>query len=276
MSETGKKKLLIAWIPGAILIGSIIGLLFESWIIGIIATIVLYAILISPSDDKPKKQADASTPTEVQYRPDGTGKRTLRDTEYFCKIAGARHHNNRKGGFLGYVHFDPTNPYDANAIAIKDSKGKLVGYIPRDEQRYYKAFTDRDYLLCIGYITTGYRGDLDGKVKVIDADRTISEIHVLKFTLWLINHYGLQYIPDELYNEFSATVRTEEQWINHIYNLLDELTEERKRADKARKKAEKEAATETEETPIGITDNDEEPTQEIIDIIRKPTDSLPN
>jgi hypothetical protein len=39
------------------------------------------------------------------------------------------------------VEYEPTNPFDANAIAVKHS-GRLIGYIPRTEQHLIRPFLD--------------------------------------------------------------------------------------------------------------------------------------
>lgn len=232
-SDNGRKNLLWGTIAATTIISIFIGVILQSWILGILALLVGVVAALWNSEDE-NGQQPKPTDEIVQYRPSGTGPRTLKESEFFCRIAGAQYRNNTKCGFIGYVQYDPTNPHDSNAIAIYRHDGKLMGYIPREEQRDYKAWTDRDNVFCIGYITRGYEG-FQGNVKVVDADRNLTEIHTVKFTLWLINRYGLSHIPDPLYEELSSKARTKEEWISLFETMLEELQEERARIDKERK-----------------------------------------
>lgn len=150
------------------------------------------------------------------YRPDGTGAQTLGETEYFCKIAGASHHDNEEGAFIGVVMSDPDNEYDKNAIAIYHNDGRLVGYIPRNEQKDFREWSTREPLPCVGFFCEGDYTDLYGKVKVIDADQRLTEIHIAKFVRWMVEKYGVKYIPNDFVVNSPDAPRTKAQWLYYL------------------------------------------------------------
>lgn len=168
-----------------------------------------------------------------RYRPDGEGGRTLGATEYFTDIAGVTHHNNSCGAFIGTALKQTWNEHDKNAIGIYKASGALVGYIPRVDLESYNEWTDRNELPCIGFIDKKFNGKLRGKVKVIDADRNLTELHLIKFAIWLIENYGRRYIPKQFFVSLSDYTRSEDKWLD----LLDEELEKRiiikKEVDKA-------------------------------------------
>ncbi|PWN05637.1 HIRAN domain-containing protein [Rhodohalobacter mucosus] len=55
---------------------------------------------------------------------------------YECSVAGVPHHSGkvRPGDYVELFH-DPGNEYDKNAIEVRNLKGKMVGYIPKDENK---------------------------------------------------------------------------------------------------------------------------------------------
>lgn len=154
-----------------------------------------------------------STPV---FRADGEGGRTLQETEYFCKIAGASHHDNKEGAFMGVVMSDPDNEYDKNAIAIYHNDGRLVGYIPRNEQKDFREWSTREPLPCVGFFCEGDYTDLYGKVKVIDADQRLTEIHIAKFVRWMVEKYGVKYIPNDFVIDSPDAPRTKAQWLDYL------------------------------------------------------------
>lgn len=150
------------------------------------------------------------------YRPDGTGAQTLGETEYFCKIAGASLHDNEEGAFIGVVMSDPDNEYDKNAIAIYHNDGRLVGYIPRNEQKDFREWSTREPLPCVGFFCKGDYTDLYGKVKVIDADQRLTEVHIAKFVRWMVEKYGVKYIPNDFVVNSPDAPRTKAQWLDYL------------------------------------------------------------
>lgn len=189
------------WLTGSIGVGLIVG----------IALIVLTIIGYFKQQDNSVKST-----TDSVYRPDGTGAQTLGETEYFCKIAGAHHRNKNEGAFIGVVTNDPDNEYDKNAIAIYRNDGKLMGYIPREEQRDFRKWSDRDPLPCIGYVRYGDYVDMYGSVKVIDADKRLTELHIMKFVKWLIENYGVDFIPNDFTVDSTTPPKTKEEWLDYL------------------------------------------------------------
>lgn len=205
-------------IKGALLLGAIGAGLFwwltDSIGVGIIVGIALIVLSII-GYFKQQDNSVKSTPDSV-YRPDGTGAQTLGETEYFCKIAGAHHRNKDEGAFIGVVTNDPDNEYDKNAIAIYRNDGKLMGYIPRDEQRDFRKWSNRDPLPCIGYVRYGDYVDMYGSVKVIDADKRLTELHIMKFVRWLVENYGVQFIPNDFTVNSATPPKTKEEWLDYL------------------------------------------------------------
>lgn len=189
------------WLTGSIEVGLIAG----------IALIVLTTIGYFKQQDNSVKST-----TDSVYRPDGTGAQTLGETEYFCKIAGAHHRNKDEGAFIGVVTNDPDNEYDKNAIAIYRNDGKLMGYIPREEQRDFRKWSDRDPLPCVGYVRYGDYVDMYGSVKVIDADQRLTELHIMKFVRWLIENYGVDFIPNDFTVDSATPPKTKEEWLEYL------------------------------------------------------------
>jgi hypothetical protein len=159
---------------------------------------------------------------------------TLRETEYFCSIAGVSHHNDEDniGGFIGYCMADPKNRHDKNAIGIYESGGRLVGYIPKDEQKNFKAWSKRDPLPCIGFIEE-FDDRLRGKVKVIDACPELTELHMFKFIRWLILNHGKGFIPSNIKVHKNVVLITKNQWLDFIEECIAENNEAVKALRKA-------------------------------------------
>jgi hypothetical protein len=205
-------------IKGALLLGAIgAGLIWGltgSIGVGLIVGITLIVLTII-GHFKQQNNTSKST-TDSVYRPDGTGAQTLGETEYFCKIAGAHHRNKDEGAFIGVVTNDPDNEYDKNAIAIYRNDGKLMGYIPREEQRDFRKWSDRDPLPCVGYVRYGDYVDMYGSVKVIDADKRLTELHIMKFVRWLIENYGVDFIPNDFTVDSATPPQTEEEWLDYL------------------------------------------------------------
>lgn len=230
--------LLLGWIIFAFGLG----IWLESFIVGIIAISIGIGHTIHFVMQKSIENSILERPNTMRYRPEGEGNRTLRDSEYFCDIAGVGYHATFEGSFVGFVCRQPDNPYDSKALAVCTNLGLIVGYIPRYEQEQYNEWTDRDGLPCIGYLTEGYNGKLRGKVKVVDADRNLTELHIIKFAIWLIENHGSKYIPPEFKEASGLSLRTEEEWLDYLDKELERRTEIRKEIDKKMKLIAKELA----------------------------------
>lgn len=198
----------------ALFLAFIIGAWIESTFVAIliIVTGLYWAMRVVFGTSSTK----TATISATVYRPDGTGAQTLGETEYFCKIAGVAHHNKSEGAFIGVVTNDPDNEYDKKAIAIYRNDGKLIGYIPRNEQRDFRKWSDRDPLPCVGYVRYGDYVDMYGSVKVIDADQRLTELHIMKFVRWLIENYGADFIPNDFTVDSATPPKTKEEWLDYL------------------------------------------------------------
>lgn len=137
------------------------------------------------------------------------------DDTYYTKIAGVQYRNGVQdiGGFLGYIHSEPDNPYDKNAIAIYRNDDKLLGYIPKDETKIYREWSNKENLPCIGFIKAGDETPLFGKVKVIDSDKDETELIIAKYVRWLISTFGIKFIPANFSVDASNKLQTKKDWI---------------------------------------------------------------
>lgn len=144
--------------------------------------------------------------------------------DYFCKIAGVQYRNDARdiGGFLGYVCSEPTNQHDKNAIAVYRNDGKLIGYIPKDEIKYFREWSAKDNLPCVGFIKDGDDVGLYGKVKVLDTDADETELEVVKFVKWLVSNFGVKFIPVGFNADTDETLRTKKDWLAFLNKYIDE------------------------------------------------------
>lgn len=216
-----------------------IGVWLESFFIGIVIAIcgLYYGLKTSTLDTLSPKR----TLPPIDYPEDGTGDRTLTGTEYICKIAGITHHASSSdiGGFVGVVCSDPTNPHDSKAVGIYSETGKLLGYIPKDELKEFREWTSRDPLPCIGYIRKGDSTDLYGKIKIIDGDRNITAIHMIKYAIWMIENFGAEYVPDRFFAGVHYKNMTTEEWLDYLDEELDNRKTLKKELDKQARKRNK-------------------------------------
>ncbi len=145
----------------------------------------------------------------------------ISDTTFCTSIAGVTYHNEAsdKGGFLGYVSSDPDNSYDPHAIAIYTREGRLVGYLPKDSTSSFRQWSQKEHLPCIGYIAKG--DNLFGRIKVVDADKETTKLEFAKEVAWLINRYGVKYVPDGFTINSPTPPRTANKWLDILYTYID-------------------------------------------------------
>lgn len=239
MENNGTKYKEAGYICGVLVIGLITYIISDSFLLAIfvavgIAACILYQANKQLSEDVEEIDHNVQTLDPINDATDYSRALTLRETEYFCSIAGVTHHNDEDniGGFIGYCMADPNNRYDKNAIGIYESGGRLVGYIPKDEQKNFRTWSKRDPLPCIGFIEE-FDGRMRGKVKVIDACPELTELHMFKFIKWLILNHGKGFIPSSMEIHKNVVLRTEDQWLDFIEECITESNEAIKALRKA-------------------------------------------
>lgn len=148
--------------------------------------------------------------------------------DYFCTIAGAQYHNSTQdiGGFIGFVCPEPTNVYDKNAIAIYNFDKKLVGYIPKKEQKAFREWSSKDSLLCVGFVAKGDDAPLYGKVKVIDCDPDETELEVIRFIKWLVSNFGVKFIPKGFDVNTDKELKTKKDWLEFLDSEIEKRESE--------------------------------------------------
>lgn len=190
-------------------------------IIGI-AVIIAAIVIVVIVGTKPKpQQEESSETTEPGESEELDEEGDWKEPSYFCSIAGAQYRNTRKniGAFLGTVRPDPDNEYDPNAIAIYDGK-RLVGFIPRAEQADFREWSDKPELLCVGFIQAGDGVPIYGKVKVLDCSDEQKSVEVLKFVRWMVDTFGIKFIPDGFTVDGVPTPTTAKGWVTVIDAVL--------------------------------------------------------
>lgn len=218
-------------------LGLILGIWSGSFLVGIL--VVGCGIYFGIKTSSAEVLTPKRTLPPIYYPQDGSGDRTLNGTEYTCKIAGITHHasSNDFGGFVGVIYPDASNPYDSNAVGIYNEKGKLLGYIPSGDLGEFREWATRYPLPCIGYIREGNNADMYGRIKVIDGDRNITEIQMIKYVIWMIDNFGAEFIPDKFFKLCPTKGMTTEQWLDYLDDQLEEKKVVKKELDKiARKK----------------------------------------
>ena len=236
-------------------IGGVLGIMLESWFIfGVFAVLGIYYMfkmaLGTPKEDPAStSHSTHSTAPMMEYsitpeerlkpRPAPAVEQSedddededdedwdiededISDTTFCTSIAGVTYHNEAsdKGGFLGYVSSDPDNTYDPHAIAIYTREGRLVGYLPKNSTASFRQWSQKEHLPCIGYIA---KGDyLFGRIKVVDADKETTKLEFAKEVAWLINRYGVKYVPDGFTINSPTPPRTANKWLDILYTYID-------------------------------------------------------
>lgn len=209
-----------------IILAFALGVWAKSFLLGFIIIIIGFVLAIKSliGNKESRDVCDATSAFEGDVIHDSTDYSkalTLHETEYICKIAGVQHHSysNKVGGFIGYVMADHNNRYDKNAIGVYDDHSRLVGYIPREEQRDFREWSKRNPLPCIGFIAKE-GGYIRSKVKVIDANPDLTELHIFKFTRWLILNHGIKFIPKAIVVEREEKPITEDEWLDFIDDCI--------------------------------------------------------
>lgn len=145
------------------------------------------------------------------------------ELSYYTRIAGVKYNTSYAdvGGFLGYVRSEPDNKHDPNAIGIYRNDHKLIGHIAKVELEDFRAWSGKENLPCVGYITRGTQVERYGKVKIIDTHKSLSIVEMVRFVAWMVNKFGVDYIPKGLVVNTSKELRTEAQWLDALYKFVD-------------------------------------------------------
>lgn len=164
----------------------------------------------------PSSQLCPSVSISVSNSNDGT---------YYTKIAGAQHHCNKQdiGGFLGYICSEPNNQYDKNAVAVYRNDNKKLGYLPKDEIKSFREWSEKENMPCVGFIKAGDEVPLFGKVKIIDTDKDETDLIVARYVKWLVSNFGAKFIPAGFSVDVNKELKTKTDWID----FLDEYIEEK-------------------------------------------------
>lgn len=185
----------------------------------IVYSIYKVAAAIKKWIKKGKTDNQSSAPVKVKV----TG-----NPDYFCTIAGVQYHNDTQdiGGFLGYVRPEPTNQYDKNAIAVYRKDKRLIGYIPKNEQKDFREWSDKNFLPCVGFIKAGGDVPLYGKVKVIDSDPDEAEFEVIRFIKWLVSNFGVNFIPKGFDVNIDKELKTKKDWLEFLDSEIEKRENE--------------------------------------------------
>lgn len=197
-------------------------------IIGFICAFVANEVSKKFKNMLPNSKAKALA-VELSIQGDNLDDPDIEDDEeeeevYFdTSIAGVSFRNDEKdfGGFLGFVRSDPTNEHDPNAIAIYRNDNKLIGYIPKEDIEEFRAWSHKDNLLCVGFMTNNQHVDIYGKVKIIDADKRTTKLEIVKYVAWLVSNFGVSFVPLGFRVEGRTQPRTKAAWLDVLYKYID-------------------------------------------------------
>lgn len=146
------------------------------------------------------------------------------DGTYYTKIAGVQHHCNKQdiGGFLGYICSEPNNQYDKNAVAVYRNDNRLLGYLPKDEIKDFREWSEKENLPCVGFIKAGDEVPLFGKVKITDTDKDETDLIVARYVKWLVSNFGAKFIPAGFSVGAGKELRTKTDWIDFLDGYIEE------------------------------------------------------
>lgn len=188
-----------------------------------IVAIVAYSIYFAVHRIKKKRNAKAqNTKADVGISIKVTAGSD--DGTYYTKIAGVQHHCNKQdiGGFLGYIYSEPNNQYDKNAVAVYRNDNKKLGYLPKDEIKSFREWSEKENLPCVGFIKAGDEVPLFGKVKIIDTDKDETDLIVIRYVKWLVSNFGTKFIPAGFSVGAGKELRTKTDWIDFLDGYIEE------------------------------------------------------
>lgn len=126
------------------------------------------------------------------------------EDEWHTYIAGLPYHaaTHDVGGFWGWIEHEVGNKYDRNAMAVYNSSGKLLGYIPAKEVSDYRDWCDSQPVPCTGYIYIE-EGQLRGRVKALmPCNEEFLQEEFSRYLQWVNDNVGPEYVPKNLQMTF--------------------------------------------------------------------------
>lgn len=192
----------------------------------IVAFVAVVVFVINLLSKQPANESSNLTTIELSFGE----KRDSHSNTFLTRIAGLTLSNTADdvGGYWGCIYHDKDNEYDPNAIAVLSVDGKLRGYIPKDETKDLRKWCNRNYLPCIFYIAEGDPAPLYGHVMVIDSDKEGVEYAMTHQTRWLVENFGVEFIPKDMGFTFDGKKpQTEQEWIDYLDEILDETSDKR-------------------------------------------------
>lgn len=146
-------------------------------------------------------------------------------TGFYTYIAGINFRCNARdeGGFLGYAAPEPDNEYDRNAVAVYRNDGKLLGYIPKKENKEFKEWSESCTVPCVGYIFQE-DGTMRGRVKALLPENENAVYKAVAYYVrWLVQEHGRRFIPKGFDLKDKDKLKTDEDFIEAINAYIEEL-----------------------------------------------------
>lgn len=128
--------------------------------IAFIFIIVMIVMIIKFNDrvddlEQQKEQEKKQKEKLVEYHVDYLGiPEELHDNVFETTVAGINYHATDKdlGTFIGMVVPIPENAVDHNAMGVVTSEGKFLGYIPKEDLKSYRKWSNAKCCNCVGFI----------------------------------------------------------------------------------------------------------------------------
>lgn len=126
------------------------------------------------------------------------------DDEWHTYIAGVSYRISKYdiGGFTGWIENDNTNAYDAKAMGVYNSFGKLLGYIPAKELADYRLWCNTKPMPCVGFVYIE-DGQYRGRVKILrPCNEDFLKTEFSRYLQWVNDNYGKEYLPKSMSMNF--------------------------------------------------------------------------
>lgn len=107
-------------------------------------------------------------------------------------------------------------------MAVYRNDNKLLGYLPKDEIKSFREWSEKENLSCIGFIKAGDEVPLFGKVKIIDTDKDEMDLIVARYVKWLVSNFGIKFIPTGFSVDAGKDLKTKSDWIGFLDGYIEE------------------------------------------------------